>query len=201
MKEYQKEWIKLSIVIICILTIGTLGYYFLEDGWSILDAFYMVIISITTVGYGEIHELSPQGRIFTIFLILSGLGVAATIMTNVAKFLLEGEIQGAFRRKRVLKKISTLKDHYIICGHGRSGATICLKLYELNIPFVVIDNNPDALKIAEERGFFTILGNAGSDVTLLSAGIERAKGLVTCCSDDGTNLLIALAARELNPNI
>ncbi len=181
--------------------IGTLGYYFLEDGWSLLDAFYMVIISITTVGYGEIHELSPAGRVFTIFLILSGLGVAATTMTKVAKFLLEGEIKGAFRRKRVSKKISKLKNHYIVCGHGRSGSTICLKLYELNIPFVVIDNREEALQIAEERGFLTVPGNAGSDVTLLAAGIERAKGLVTCCSDDGTNLLIALAARELNPNI
>jgi len=108
MKEYSKEWLKLSIIIISILMIGTLGYYFLEDGWSLLDAFYMVIISITTVGYGEIHELSPAGRVFTIFLILSGLGVAATTMTKVAKFLLEGEIKGAFRRKRVSKKISKL---------------------------------------------------------------------------------------------
>jgi len=199
--QYKQKWLKLAIAVFCIFLFGTLGYYFIEDGWTLLDAFYMVAISVTTVGYGETHNLSPQGRLFTILLIFLGLGVAAASMAQLTKFLIEGEIKGIFRRKKVHDQIKKIREHYIVCGHGRTGATICLELYELDIPFVIIDSETESLNAAEQRGFLTVEGNAGSDMTLLSAGIERAAGLVICCSDDGTSLLIALAGRELNPDI
>ncbi len=200
-EKYRPKWIKLAAAFFCIFLFGTLWYYFMEDGWTLLDALYMVAISVTTVGYSVPHSLSPQGRIFTIILIFMGLGVAAASMAHFTKFLIEGELKGLFRRKKVQNKIKKIRKHYIVCGHGRTGATICLKLFELNIPFVIIDSETEPLNTAEQRGFLAVKGNAGSDMTLLAAGIERAAGLVICCSDDGTSLLIALAGRELNPDI
>lgn len=189
----------LSIISLSIL--GTFGYYYLEDGWSLLDAFYMVVISVTTVGFGEVHTLSPHGRIFTIFIIIFGLGLAANFISQFVKFVVEGELGGLFRRNKMNKKIKKIKNHYIVCGHGKSGSTICLKLNELNLKFIVVDIDEKALIAAQQRDFLTVEGNAGSDEVLLSAGIERANGLVISCSNDGTSVLISLAARELNPDI
>ncbi len=201
MENYTFNWIKLIVVVVAIFLIGTLGYYYIEDGWTLLDAFYMVVISITTVGFGEIHNLSPAGRMFTVVLIFVGLGVAATFATQLARFIIEGELKGIFGRKKVQDKIKKTRGHYIVCGHGRTGRTICLKLYELGISFVVIDSDPDALALAEQRGYLAVDGNAGSDISLLAAGVEQAAGLVICFSDDATTLLVSLAARELNPDV
>jgi len=201
MEDYRRDQIKLLIAVVSIFLIGTLGYYFIEDEWTLLDALYMVVITITTVGFGEIHELSSAGRVFTIFLLLLGLGTAATFVTYLARFVIEGELKGVFRRKKMQSRIQKIRDHYIVCGHGRTGRTICLKLHEAEIPFVVIESNQEGLALAEQRGYLTVNGNAAQDMALLAAGIDRASGMVTCISDDAATLYIALAARELNPNI
>jgi voltage-gated potassium channel len=201
MDNYMRNQIKLIIAILFILIFGTLGYYVIEDGWTLLDSFYMVFISITTVGFGEIHNLSPGGRLFTILIIFLGLGTAATFATYFARFILEGELKGIYGRKKVQDRIKKISGHYIVCGHGRTGRTICLKLHEIGIPFVIIDSDSEALAFAEQRGYLTVEGNAGSDIILISAGIERASGIVICISDDATTLFISLAARELNPKI
>ncbi|MHC4886880.1 MAG: ion channel, partial [Planctomycetota bacterium] len=105
--------------LVCIILIGTLGYFFIEEGWSLLDALYMTIITITTVGYGEIHNLSPPGRIFTILLIFGGFGAVAMSATQLARWIVESEIKGHLAKKRMQKEISRMKNHYIICGFGR----------------------------------------------------------------------------------
>ncbi len=201
MEDYRRHQIKILVAVICIFLFGTLGYYLIEDGWTLLDALYMVVITITTVGFSEIHELSTAGRVFTILLLLLGLGTAATFMTYLARFVIEAELRGAFRRKRMQGKIQKTRQHYIVCGHGRTGRTICLKLHEAEIPFVVIESNEEGLDLAEQRGYLTVKGNATQDEFLLAAGIERAAGIVVCISDDAAALYVALAGRELNPNI
>lgn len=201
MENFRRHQIQIVIIILSIFLFGTLGYYFIEDGWSLFDAFYMVAITITTVGYGETHDLSNAGRMFTTLLIFIGLGAAGTFATHIARFVIEGELKGMFGRKKMQGKIKKIKDHYIVCGHGKAVDTICLKLYESEIPFVVIDSESEPLTNAEQRGYLVINGNAANDMTLLSAGIERASGIVICIPDDASTLFISLAAREMNPQI
>lgn len=202
MENFRKTQIQILIAILLIFLVGTSGYYFIEDGWTLFDSFYMVAITITTVGFGEIpHELSKTGRLFTVLLLFVGLGTAATFATHLARFIIEGELKGMFGRKKMQDKIKKTQGHYIVCGHGRTGVAICLKLYEKRIPFVVIDSDPEALDLAEHRGYLTVKGDATSDASLLAAGIERASGIVTCIPSDASAMSISLAARELNPKI
>jgi voltage-gated potassium channel len=201
MDSFRRKQLQIVAAIVVIFVFGTLGYYVIEEGWTLLDAFYMVAISITTVGFGEIHSLSPAGRIFTIVLIFLGLGLAATFATHLAGFIVENELRGIFGRKKMQESIKKVQGHYIVCGYGGTGATICLKLYEREIPFVVIDTDESTLEMAAQRGYLTVKGNAANDSTLLSAGVERASGIVTCIPDDASTLFISLAARELNPKI
>lgn len=187
--------------IAAVFLIGTLGYYYLEDGWSLFDSFYMVAITITTVGFGEIHKLSVPGRIFTIFLIFVGFGGAVAFATQLARLVIEGELGGYMGKRKMNDRIRKTSEHYIICGHGRTGSSICKKLHEVGIPFVVVEISKEALSSAKLKDFMCVEGNPSSDVVLLSAGIERASGIVICVSDDAATIFIALAARELNPNI
>jgi len=201
MQIHKRRKIKIIIGIVSIFLFGTLGYYIIEDQWTLLESFYMVVITITTVGFGEIHDLSPAGRIFTALLIFTGVGTIATLASQFARFIIEGELKGIFGRKKMQDKIKNIKDHYIVCGYGKNGSTVCLKLYENDIPFVVIDSDEEALERAEQRGYLTIKGESANDITLLSAGIERASGIVTCISNDVSTIFVAIAARELNPRI
>jgi voltage-gated potassium channel len=201
MDSLRRKKLQIVAAIVIIFVFGTLGYYVIEEDWTLLDAFYMVAISITTVGFGEIHSLSPAGRIFTVVLIFMGLGLAATFAAHLARFIVEYELRGIFGRKKMQERIKRVKDHYIVCGYGGTGATICLKLYEREIPFIVVDADEDALELAAQRSYLTVKGNAANDSTLLSAGVERASGIVTCIPDDASALFISLAARELNPEI
>jgi voltage-gated potassium channel len=201
MDSFRRKQLQIVAAIVIIFVFGTLGYYVIEEDWTLLDAFYMVAISITTVGFGEIHSLSPTGRIFTVVLIFLGLGTAFTFATHLARFIVENELRGIFGRKKMQESIKKVQEHYIVCGYGGTGATICLKLYEREIPFVVIDADEDTLEQAARRSYLTVKGNAANDSTLLSAGVERASGIVTCIPDDASTLFISLAARELNPKI
>ena len=187
--------------IIFLLSVGTCGYLILEDGWTFIDALYMVVITITTVGFSEIRELSPLGRIFTAFIIFLGFGSVAMFATYTVRWLLEGELKGLFEQKRIARKIKKMKDHYIICGYGRIGSTICAELLQHGIAFVVIEINEDFAADAEERGFYVLKGNATADEFLKKAGIDHAAGVVAGLTEDADNLYISLAARELNPRI
>lgn len=183
-----------------IILLGSLGYVWLE-GWSFLDALYMTVITLTTVGYGDLHPTTPASRLYTIVLILVGVGFMLYVITSLARVVVEGEIREVLGRRKLLKQIKKLHDHYIICGFGRIGEIIARQLKERGIPLVIIENNPDLAPVLEESGYYYILGDASKEEVLLEAGIERAKGLVAVVSSDAHNVFITLTARSLNPNL
>lgn len=198
MKELRKKLIFALIFLIFVVAVGSAGYMVIEK-WNCLDSLYMTIITIASVGFREVHDLSPNGRVFTIILIIGGVGSVAYTLTTVAKIVLEGEIKEIFGRGRLEKKIKELKNHYIVCGYGRMGKIICRELRGKNIRFAAIEKKLD---IPEEKEDILILeGDATKDEILKEVGIEKAKGLISVLPTDAENLFVVLSARELNPNL
>ena len=183
-----------------IIVVGTGGYIIIE-GWSFLDALYMTIITITTVGYDEIHPLSTGGQIFGIFLIIGGVGGALYTLTAIIGYIIEGHFGTTLERRRMKARIAKLKGHFILCGYGRVGEEIARKFKEEGIPFIIIDNQPERVALAEQSGYLYLQGDATSDEVLREAGIEQARGLVAAAGDDADNTYITLSARGLSPNL
>ena len=194
-----KNRIILSIVLLLLtVSIGTSGYALIE-GWNIFDSFYMTVITLSTVGYQEVHLLSKAGKLFTVFLIFTGLGTVAYVLNYAIRFVLEGEIQEVLGRRKMKKRIHDLHDHYIVCGYGRMGRIICKELKSSKIPFIVIET--EELELDPDDDLMVIHGDATRDENLKSAGIERAKGLITVLSSDAHNLYVVLSARGLNADL
>ncbi|MGD9115982.1 MAG: potassium channel protein [Dehalococcoidia bacterium] len=185
---------------VIIVAIGVIGYTFIED-WSFLDSLYMTITTITTVGFREVYPLSEAGRIFTVFLIIGGVGGALYILTTIMGYFIEGQFGITMGRQRMKNKIAKLKNHYILCGYGRVGESIALTFSEEGVPFVIISNNEEHAADAEKEGYLVILGDATDDDVLKEAGIDRAYGLVAAVGSDTDNTFITLSARELHPDI
>jgi len=193
--------LKISLLILLLLiALSTMGYMILE-GWRFLDAFYMTIITVSTVGFREVHDLSGAGRVFTILVIVFGVSVLGYTVGKLAQIMFEGQIQRFLGRKKLEKSIDELRDHYIVCGYGRIGSLICKEFADKPIPFVVVENNPPVQQKLEEDGVLFLRGNATEDETLLKAGIKRAKGLVSVVTSDTENVYITLTARGLNPDL
>ncbi len=181
--------------------IGIAGYMVIE-GWSLLDAAYMTILTFTTVGYEEVHPLSTGGRIFTIFLMIVGVGVMLYILTSVVNAAVAHEIVGLLvRRRRFRRRMSKLKGHYIICGYGRVGAAVASTLQESSTPLIVMDKSAEALAEAEEQGLLCLQGDATKDADLLTARVTEASGLLATAGEDSENVYISLTARGLNPDL
>ena len=179
---------------------GTFGYMLLE-GYTFLEGAYMTAITMSTVGYGEVRPLSHTGWIFSIVLILMGfLGVALTGQVLVVGAF-EGIWSGRMEAKKLQKKLSQLKDHFIVCGFGRVGTGAVQSLVEASAPFVIIDNDPTAKETMREKGYLWLNGDATGEDILLQAGIKRAKGLLALLDSDPDNLFLVLTARELNPTL
>lgn len=189
-----------GIIIFCLLAGGTLGYHFLE-GWGFLESLYMTTITVTTVGFGETHALSPPGRVFTMVLIFTGVGAVFYIMSLVTQIVVEGQLRQMLGRRILRRGIRSMKDHYIICGHGRIGSLLVDILKGSGVPLVVIDNSQEVTKRLEEEGTPYVLGEATEDENLLDAGIERAKGLVASVSSDANNVYIVLTAKGIRPDL
>lgn len=193
--------IRISVIVLfLIFATGTLGYHLLE-GWSLLDSFYTTIITLATVGYGDFHPISLSGRLFTIFLVVFGVGAMAYSVTMVMENLVEGRIKKVLGRGKLEKKIKSMKDHYIICGCGRIGYLISRELTREKVPFIVIERSQEVIEKIEDEGLMYIRGSATEDRFLLAAGIERARGIVCVLPTDAENLYVILAAKELNPRI
>lgn len=193
--------LKLSLLLL-LLTIagGTAGYVIIE-GMTPFDAFYMVLITISSVGFGEIKPLSELGRAMTIVLIISGISLLTYTLGQVATVFVEGELRRILGRRKLEKQIALLQNHYIICGYGRIGQIIVKELQAAGMPLVVIDQDPNSIAMLEEEGVLYLMMDATSDDALKAAGLERARGLVTAVSSDADNVFIALSAKGLRPDI
>ncbi|NTU43160.1 MAG: potassium channel protein, partial [Nitrospirales bacterium] len=198
MEGLNRRLIFSALLIFFMIAFGTTGYMVIE-GWKPLDALYMTIITLTTVGYREIHELSTKGIIFTIILLIGGVGTVFYALGTGAKFILEGELQEVFGKRRMERRIKSLRGHYIICGYGRMGKIICRELKEKNLRFIVIEKNAEAMEKKDEVLIFQ--GDATRDEVLRDAGIEKAKGLISVLPTDAENLYVVLSARQLNPGL
>lgn len=199
MKSIKRQFSYSILLILAVIFVGTTGYILIE-GWPVLDALYMTIITITTVGYREVHALSARGMVFTIFLIVFGVGTILYTLNNAAKVVIEGELRHVFGRRKLEKKIKGLKDHYIICGYGRMGKVICRELREKGAKFVVVEKEMSVTDIFDGDMLF-IQGDATRDEVLKETGIEKAKGLISVLSTDAENLYVVLSARVLNPKL
>jgi len=199
MEPLQKLRLPLLLILLVLIT-GTLGYRFHFDV-SAVDAFFMTVITISTVGFREVFELDNRGKVFTTFLIFSGVSSLTLTATYLFQFMVEGHLLGLVKRKKMDRTIEHLKNHFIICGFGRVGEQISRDLKAAGDPFVLIDRNPEAVQRLEERGYFYVIGNATSDDILKKAGIELAKGVVAASDSDPDNVLITLSARLLNPKL
>lgn len=186
--------------LLAILLLGSLGYVWLE-GWSFFDALYMTVTTLTTVGYGEVHPLSPLGKAYNMVLILAGMGLLFYIVTSLARVVVEGEIVAALGKRKLVKMIKKLSGHYIICGFGRIGEIIARQLRQRDVPLVIIENNPELLMELEKSGYSFVPGDATKEEVLQEAGIERARGLVSVVRSDAANVYIILTARSLNPGL
>ncbi len=192
--------IRALIMLGLVLLIGTAGYVVIE-GWQILDAIYMTVITITTVGYGEVRTVSPTGRVFTLALICMGMGIIAYTLGMVAQVMVELQVRSILGRKRLGLKIKSIKNHYILCGYGRIGRIISHELKASRIPLLVIDSNPDSKQGLEQQDIPYIIDDATNEDVLVEAGIERAKGLISVVLSDADNLFITMTARGLNPGL
>ena len=183
-----------------ILITGTAGYMIIED-WRFLDALYMTIITISTVGYREVNQVSDIGRLFTIFLVLIGVGFTFYVMAAVVQFMVEGRVRIIMGRRRLDKKIDRIKNHYIVCGYGRIGRVICRNLQRTPYDLVVIEKNPDLIRLMDEDAVLYVSGDAADEATLLKAGIKRAKALIAALATDTDNVFLVLSARQLAPEL
>jgi voltage-gated potassium channel len=189
----------LAIAIAVFTAFGTIGYHLIE-GWPVFDALYMTVITFSTVGYHEVHPLSHKGQVFTIFVIVFGVGLVYFAIATLSALLLEFELNKLFGRRRMERELERISDHYIICGAGRVGRSTGRELARNKVPFLVIEAQE---RRAEERtgSWLTIIGDATQEKVLRGAHIERARGIVAATTTDATNIYIVLTARALNPKL
>jgi voltage-gated potassium channel len=187
-------------VVVGSVVVGTAGYVALE-GWSLLDALYMTVISVTTVGFKEVRELDASGRIWT--MIMSGMGVVLVFGTVglVTEYVISEATSGRGRARRMEKAVRELRGHAVLCGYGRVGSTVAGELVHKGVPFVVIDVNAPSLERARAEGHLVVEGDATDDATLRAAGIEHARGLIATIDSDAQNVYVILSARALNPGL
>ena len=192
---------RLAVVALAALgVLGTFGYYILMD-WTLLDSFYMTVITLATVGYREIGELDQVGQLFTISLIVFGVTIVFWAGASLVDAVVGERVWHVLQRKRMDKHIARLRDHYIICGYGRMGYQIVKDLRREGIPHVVIEKDPEQVPDLMAQGIQFVEGSASDDNALRAAGIEHAKGLITVATSDEDNVFIALSARKLNPRL
>jgi voltage-gated potassium channel len=194
---------RLAIAIVALLSIlclGTVGFHYLE-GWSFPESLYATVVTLSTVGYGDFIPHTGEGMMFTVFLIIVGVGTMLYTVGLITETMIEGRLNIILGKGRLEKMVKKMQDHYIICGCGRIGRLICKELAEEKVDFVVIDNNQEVIQGIEEEGYLHYKGDATQDKTLLAAGIKKAKGIICVLPSDAENLYVILTARELNQDI
>ncbi len=193
-------WVKLSLIPFIMIGIGTLGYMLFER-LSLFEALYLSVISITTVGYGDIYPMTVPGRLFTMAYVLLGVFLIFFVATTVISAIVSGELAVALGEKRMSQRLDQMKDHMIICGFGRMGRLVAQDFEEQKIPFVVIDENAESLSRFHFSHGIALQGDCSTDDVLIMAGVTRARGLVSVVSTDADNLFITMSARLLNEKL
>ncbi|MEF3168210.1 MAG: NAD-binding protein [Deltaproteobacteria bacterium] len=196
--DIGKRFFKILFLILALWVMGVVGYIALE-GWGLVDAIFMTAISLTTTGYGEIHPLTPAGKIFTIFLLLFGVGLFVYAIGTLSEAVVEGHIEGYFKKRKMTKTIAALRNHFIVCGYGRIGRVIVETITSGGVPVVVIEKDPVIVKELEKTGILYVEGDATQEDILREAGIERSRGIVCVLHSDADNVYATLTARSLNP--
>ena len=182
------------------VALGTIGYSVVE-GWSLADSLYMTVMTVTTVGYGAPRPLSPTGQAFTIFFMIVGVGTAGYALSSAVQALVQAEMLATFGARRRHREMSKLQNHFIVCGAGRVGMRIVREMQHNGASFVVIERDAQKAAAIVERGARVIEKDATLEETLREAGVERARGLAACLSDDAENVYVVLTARDLNRNL
>jgi len=187
------------VLLLIITSGGTIGYIFIED-WELVDAFYMTVITVSTVGFSEVGTLSVEGKLFTAFLIISSFGSFAYAITSITTFVVGGQYRKHLREYKMKKQLKTMKDHVIICGYGRVGSQVASDLASNGIRFVILENDEQLISHESDDANF-LFGDSTDDESLKSASIETARAIITCLPKDADNLYVVLSARQLNSNI
>ena len=200
MERFRKRFIFIISALLVTQLGGTLGFILIEH-YPVFDAFYMTLITISTVGYAEVHPLSYAGRIFNSFLIFFGVTVMLLAVGGMTQAIIELELNQYFGKRRTKKMIDHLKDHYIVCGFGRVGRGAAVELQRASAKFLVVDRSEDKVEWAMKLGMLAVLADATDDVTLREAGVLRAKGLIATLQSDADNLFVILSAKALKPSL
>jgi len=199
----QPWWIGWRLVALVIVTVhltGTLGYVLIE-GWTAWDAFYMTVITVTTVGYGEVHPLSQAGRAFTVVILLSGVGAFFYAFTLFMSLLAGGGFLARLERRRFGRMLETLQDHFILCGYGRMGEIIAREFARHHVPFIVVERNSERMHLAMDQGYLAVEADASNEEVLKRVRIDRARGFVAAVGTDAENVYAVLSARLLKPDL
>lgn len=187
----------LALAVPVVLVVGGTAGYMLIEGWSLFDALYMTVITLTTVGYLEVHEMSPAGRAFTMIVLLGGVFTLFYTATELIRAVVSGELAAAMGRQRMELSLAGMHDHLVVCGFGRMGRLVCQEFSDRRMPFVVIDRRLDLLTVFHQAHGIAIHGDATSDDVLKQAGVERARALISVLGSDADNLYIVMSARLL----
>ena len=198
------RWTKaplLALFLLCtIVTVGTVGYMVIE-GWSAWDALYMTVISLTTVGYREVHPMSRAGEAFTMFVLVGGVGTVLYSFTLIGARVIESALHNPLERRRISHMLDQLEQHFIVCGYGRIGAIIVDEFKRQRVPYVVIERDPERVRALTEAGHLAVEGDASSEDVLGKAGVARARGLIAAVSTDAENVYTILSARLMQPTL
>jgi voltage-gated potassium channel len=187
-------------LLVSVIVGGTVGYVLVE-GWSVWDAFYMTVITVTTVGYKEVHDLSPAGQAFTVVLLLGGVGTVLYTFTFLATAIVEGGLPKRLQRRRLYHMLENIRDHFIVCGYGRIGAIVTDQFQRQGIRFVIVERDTTRARAALSLGMLVVEADATREDVLREAGIDRARGLIAAVGTDAENVYTVLSARVLNPNL
>src|SRR5579871_1524590 len=200
MERFRRRLIFIVTALVVTVAGGTLGFIVIEH-YPPFDAFYMTLITISTVGYAEVHPLSQAGRVFNSFLIFFGVTIMLLAVGGMTQAIIELELNQYFGKRRTKKMIDKLHDHYIVCGFGRVGRGAAVELQRAGVPFLVVDKNDERVEWAMKLGMLAVLADATDDETLREAGVMRAKGLIATLQSDADNLFVILSAKALNQSL
>jgi voltage-gated potassium channel len=187
-------------ILVAVIAGSTVGYVVIE-GWTWWDAFYMTVITVTTVGYKEVHDLSRAGQILTVFVLFGGVGAALYTFTLIATIVVEGGLPKRLQKRRLSHMLDTVKDHFIVCGYGRIGSIVANQFRAQSIPFVIVERDAARVQEALTAGFLAFEADASREEVLKRAGIDRARGLIAAVGTDAENVYAVLSARVLRPDL